>query len=155
MNDFVAFNAIYAKFFGEAKPARSTVEVARLPKDALVEIEVRPPPTSLPFLPRFPLFLIGTARWGVEVLTCTSFGRVGNRRLRSPTDCPPSSQSCSFRGEAKRERNHLSCYRFPFSFLDCARAQKSSELHGKNQKPVSSKVFSRAKRAHEFPSRRV
>lgn len=41
MNDFVAFNAVYARFFGESKPARSTVEVARLPKDALVEIEVR------------------------------------------------------------------------------------------------------------------
>ncbi|ORY22569.1 Endoribonuclease L-PSP/chorismate mutase-like protein [Naematelia encephala] len=39
MNDFVAFNKIYADFFGETKPARSCVEVARLPKDVLVEIE--------------------------------------------------------------------------------------------------------------------
>jgi len=40
MNDFAAMNEIYAKFFTIAPPARSTVEVARLPKDALVEIEV-------------------------------------------------------------------------------------------------------------------
>lgn len=39
MNDFVAFNNIYAEFFGETKPARSCVEVARLPKDVLVEVE--------------------------------------------------------------------------------------------------------------------
>jgi 2-iminobutanoate/2-iminopropanoate deaminase len=39
-NDFAAMNEIYALYFGEASPARSTVEVARLPKDALVEIEV-------------------------------------------------------------------------------------------------------------------
>lgn len=39
MNDFAAMNEIYAEYFGESKPARSTVEVARLPKDALVEIE--------------------------------------------------------------------------------------------------------------------
>ena len=39
----MSFNAVYARFFGENKPARSTVEVARLPKDALVEIEVRRP----------------------------------------------------------------------------------------------------------------
>jgi len=39
MNDFASMNAIYADFFGEAPPARSTIEVARLPKDALVEIE--------------------------------------------------------------------------------------------------------------------
>ena len=39
MNDFAAVNAIYADFFGEARPARSCVEVARLPKDGLVEIE--------------------------------------------------------------------------------------------------------------------
>ena len=39
MNDFAAINAIYADFFGEACPARSCVEVARLPKDGLVEIE--------------------------------------------------------------------------------------------------------------------
>jgi reactive intermediate/imine deaminase len=40
MNDFVAFNEVYSKYFGATKPARSTVEVARLPKDVLVEIEV-------------------------------------------------------------------------------------------------------------------
>ena len=40
MNDFAAVNAIYADFFGDCKPARSCVEVARLPKDGLVEIEV-------------------------------------------------------------------------------------------------------------------
>lgn len=39
MNDFAAVNGIYAEFFGDAKPARSCVEVARLPKDGLVEIE--------------------------------------------------------------------------------------------------------------------
>lgn len=39
MNDFVAVNKIYEAFFGEHKPARSAVEVARLPRDALVEIE--------------------------------------------------------------------------------------------------------------------
>lgn len=40
MNDFAALNEIYASYFGEHKPARSTVEVARLPKDVKVEIEV-------------------------------------------------------------------------------------------------------------------
>ena len=40
MNDFAAVNQIYAAFFGDHKPARSCVEVARLPKDGLVEIEV-------------------------------------------------------------------------------------------------------------------
>ena len=39
MNDFPAMNAIYAEFFTGAPPARSTVQVARLPKDVLVEIE--------------------------------------------------------------------------------------------------------------------
>ena len=39
MNDFATFNGIYAEYFGETKPARSCVEVARLPKDVLVEIE--------------------------------------------------------------------------------------------------------------------
>ena len=39
MNDFVAMNEVYAAFFGSHKPARSAVEVARLPKDVLVEIE--------------------------------------------------------------------------------------------------------------------
>lgn len=39
MNDFADFNTLYAEFFGETKPARSCVEVARLPKDVLVEVE--------------------------------------------------------------------------------------------------------------------
>jgi len=40
LGDFAAFNAIYADFFGDVRPARSCVEVARLPKDGLVEIEL-------------------------------------------------------------------------------------------------------------------
>jgi 2-iminobutanoate/2-iminopropanoate deaminase len=40
MNDFAVLNEIYGQHFGDHKPARSTVEVARLPKDAKVEIEV-------------------------------------------------------------------------------------------------------------------
>ncbi len=40
MDDFDTMNAVYARYFGSAPPARSTVEVCRLPKDALVEIEV-------------------------------------------------------------------------------------------------------------------
>ena len=40
MNDFAAMNQIYGKYFSSAPPARSTVEVTRLPKDALVEIDV-------------------------------------------------------------------------------------------------------------------
>lgn len=39
MNDFPAMNEIYAQFFTVDAPARSTVEVARLPKDVLVEID--------------------------------------------------------------------------------------------------------------------
>ena len=39
MNDFAAMNEVYAAFFTSEPPARSAVEVARLPKDALVEIE--------------------------------------------------------------------------------------------------------------------
>ena len=39
MNDFAAMNEIYGAFFAPHKPARSTVQVARLPKDARVEIE--------------------------------------------------------------------------------------------------------------------
>ena len=39
MNDFAAFNKLYAEFFGDSKPARSCVEVARLPRDVLVEME--------------------------------------------------------------------------------------------------------------------
>ena len=38
-DDFAAMNAVYAEAFGDHKPARSTVEVVRLPKNALVEIE--------------------------------------------------------------------------------------------------------------------
>jgi len=40
MNDFAAMNEVYARYFTAAPPARSTVQAARLPKDALVEIEV-------------------------------------------------------------------------------------------------------------------
>ena len=39
MDDFSAMNEVYASFFGKEAPARSAVEVAKLPKDALVEIE--------------------------------------------------------------------------------------------------------------------
>jgi 2-iminobutanoate/2-iminopropanoate deaminase len=38
MNDFVRFNAVYERYFGESLPARETVEVARLPKDVMVEV---------------------------------------------------------------------------------------------------------------------
>lgn len=40
MNDFAAMNETYARYFTAAAPARSTVQAARLPKDALVEIDV-------------------------------------------------------------------------------------------------------------------
>ena len=40
MDDFAAMNAVYAEFFSEPYPARSAVQVAKLPKDGLVEIEV-------------------------------------------------------------------------------------------------------------------
>ncbi|MEQ2529029.1 RidA family protein [Robertmurraya yapensis] len=40
MDDFGAINEVYGEYFSTHKPARSCVEVARLPKDALVEIEV-------------------------------------------------------------------------------------------------------------------
>ena len=40
MGDFAAMNAVYGKYFTATPPARSTVEVARLPKDVLVEIDV-------------------------------------------------------------------------------------------------------------------
>lgn len=40
MNDFAAMNGVYSKYFTDTPPARSTIQVARLPKDALVEIEV-------------------------------------------------------------------------------------------------------------------
>jgi 2-iminobutanoate/2-iminopropanoate deaminase len=39
MNDFAAMNAVYGEYFSENKPARATVEAARLPRDAKVEIE--------------------------------------------------------------------------------------------------------------------
>ena len=39
MNDFAALNAVYAEMFGDTKPARSCVQVARLPKDVKLEIE--------------------------------------------------------------------------------------------------------------------
>jgi 2-iminobutanoate/2-iminopropanoate deaminase len=39
MNDFAEMNAVYKKYFKENFPSRTCVEVARLPKDALVEIE--------------------------------------------------------------------------------------------------------------------
>jgi len=40
MNDFAEMNAVYATYFGEPYPARATVQVARLPKDARIEIDV-------------------------------------------------------------------------------------------------------------------
>jgi len=40
MSDFAAMNEVYGRYFVQAPPARSTVEVARLPKDVLVEIDV-------------------------------------------------------------------------------------------------------------------
>src|SRR5512146_182622 len=40
MEDFAAMNAVYARYFAQTPPARSTVEAARLPKDVLVEIDV-------------------------------------------------------------------------------------------------------------------
>ena len=40
MNEFAQINEVYAEYFGENKPARACVEVARLPKDGKVEIEL-------------------------------------------------------------------------------------------------------------------
>jgi 2-iminobutanoate/2-iminopropanoate deaminase len=40
MNDFVAMNEVYARYFPQNPPARSTVEVARLPRDVRVEIDL-------------------------------------------------------------------------------------------------------------------
>ena len=40
MTDFAAMNEVYARYFSSAPPARSTVEVALLPKDALIEMEI-------------------------------------------------------------------------------------------------------------------
>ncbi len=39
LDDFASFNSVYSEFLGEAKPARSTVQVSRLPKEVLVDIE--------------------------------------------------------------------------------------------------------------------
>ena len=39
MNDFTAMNEVYAEYFSENKPARATVQAARLPRDARVEID--------------------------------------------------------------------------------------------------------------------
>lgn len=46
MADYALVNTIYGEFFSELKPARSTVEVAQLPKDALIEIEAIAEKTS-------------------------------------------------------------------------------------------------------------
>jgi 2-iminobutanoate/2-iminopropanoate deaminase len=40
MGDFIAMNEVYGRYFEQSPPARSTVEVARLPKDVLIEIDV-------------------------------------------------------------------------------------------------------------------
>ena len=40
MGEFAAMNEIYARYFGSTKPARATVQVARLPRDVKVEIDV-------------------------------------------------------------------------------------------------------------------
>ena len=40
MGDFAAMNEVYGRYFQQEPPARSTVEVARLPKDVLIEIDV-------------------------------------------------------------------------------------------------------------------
>ncbi len=39
LQDFAAMNAVYARYFGDAPPARSTVQVSRLPRDVRVEID--------------------------------------------------------------------------------------------------------------------
>ncbi|HTY62969.1 MAG TPA: RidA family protein [Acidobacteriota bacterium] len=39
LDDFSGFNRVYEEYFGEVKPARATVQVARLPKEVLLEIE--------------------------------------------------------------------------------------------------------------------
>jgi 2-iminobutanoate/2-iminopropanoate deaminase len=39
LDDFSVFNRVYGEYFAEAKPARATVQVARLPKEVLVEVE--------------------------------------------------------------------------------------------------------------------
>lgn len=39
LDDFAVFNQVYGEYFGKVRPARSTVQVARLPKEVLIEIE--------------------------------------------------------------------------------------------------------------------
>ncbi len=39
IQDFPAMNEVYAEYFGESKPTRSTIEASRLPKDSLIEID--------------------------------------------------------------------------------------------------------------------
>jgi 2-iminobutanoate/2-iminopropanoate deaminase len=39
MSDYAAVNEVYARYFGDSRPARATVEVSRLPKDVKIEIE--------------------------------------------------------------------------------------------------------------------
>jgi 2-iminobutanoate/2-iminopropanoate deaminase len=39
LDHFSEFNQVYGEYFGDAKPARATVQVARLPKEVLVEID--------------------------------------------------------------------------------------------------------------------
>ena len=39
MNDFAEFNEVYASYFADPRPARATVQVARLPRDARIEID--------------------------------------------------------------------------------------------------------------------
>ena len=62
MDDFVAVNGVYAKFFGNHKPARSAVEVARLPKDVLVEVEAIVRCVVIEF-PRFARIFIPHCPW--------------------------------------------------------------------------------------------
>ena len=40
IGDFAGMNDVYSEYFGESKPARSTIEAARLPKDSLIEVDV-------------------------------------------------------------------------------------------------------------------
>mgnify|MGYP001767409020 CR=1 FL=1 len=40
LDDFAAFNRVYEEYFGETRPARATVQVGRLPREVLVEIEL-------------------------------------------------------------------------------------------------------------------
>ncbi len=67
MNDFAAFNKLYEGFFGQHKPARSCVEVARLPKDVLVEMEC----------------VRGRCDLAIEAHELTVVSNAGSLRLRS------------------------------------------------------------------------